>query len=174
MHYCSACQTAIASIVILDLDGGAVTGSQHLCQACAEKLGIAQPKPPSKFAAEALEDLLSGLGAPKPSERQRAAACPGCGMTPQDFRSKGRLGCPRCYEAFRGDLVPLLLRIHESQRHRGRLPGRVAEAPPPDDGRSLTRLRKQLDDAVRSEHYEEAARLRDDLRRLEHGEGATS
>ena len=32
------------------------------------------------------------------------------------------LGCPRCYEAFRGELMPLLQRIHEAQAHTGRLP----------------------------------------------------
>jgi protein arginine kinase activator len=39
-----------------------------------------------------------------------------------DFRGKGRLGCPRCYDTFRQELMPLLQRIHEAQSHRGRLP----------------------------------------------------
>jgi len=33
-------------------------------------------------------------------------------------------------------------------------------------------LRRALEEAVRGERYEEAARLRDDLRRAERGEGA--
>ncbi|MCA8976990.1 MAG: UvrB/UvrC motif-containing protein [Planctomycetes bacterium] len=174
MQYCSACQTAIASVVILDLNQGAVTGSQHLCPACAEQLGVAQPKTPTKFSAEILEDLLGGLKSSGQTARQRTEACPGCGMTPQDFRAKGRLGCPRCYDTFRADLLPLLQRIHEAQSHRGRLPGRIAEAPPPVDDRNLAALRKKLEDAVRGERYEDAARLRDELRRLERGEETRS
>lgn len=176
MQYCSACQTAIASVVILDLSDGAVTGSQHLCPACAEQLGVAQPKTPPKFSAEILEDLLGGLKGDKSAattSRHRANACPGCGMTPTDFRAKGRLGCPRCFDTFRVDLLPLLQRIHEAQCHRGRLPGRVAAPPPPRDDTDLADLRKRLEDAVRGERYEEAAQLRDNLRRRERGEEAS-
>jgi protein arginine kinase activator len=171
MQYCTACQKAIATIVIMDLTNGAVTGSQHVCAACAEQLGVAQPKAP-KFSAEMLEDLLGGLKSPKGSSARaaRAEACPGCGMTPTEFRSKGRLGCPRCYETFRGDLMPLLQRIHESQAHRGRLPGRTAPTAQRSENRALAELRRRLEDAVRGERYEEAATLRDDLRRAERDE----
>ncbi len=168
MQYCTACQKAIATIVIMDLSDGAVTGSQHVSQACAEQLGVGPPKQP-KFSAEMLEDLLGGMKQVR-SRGLRTEACPGCGMTPTDFRSKGRLGCPRCYETFRQELMPLLQRIHEAQSHRGRLPGTTSTGSPPADERPLTDVRRQLEDAVRGERYEEAARLRDELRRLERGE----
>ena len=170
MQFCTACQKAMATIVIMDLSEGAVTGSQHLCQACADQLGIGQPKPP-KFSAELLEDLLGQKG---PRGRSRPSeACSGCGMTPADFRSKGRLGCPRCYEVYRDELLPLLQRIHEAQAHRGRLPADLGTtAPPARDDVALAALRKQLEDAVRNERYEDAARLRDALRRAERGEEA--
>ncbi len=173
MQYCSACQTAIASVVILDLDEGAVSSSQHLCQNCAEQLGLAQPKAPPKFSAEILEDLLGGMKSTQSAPRHQADACPGCAMSVSEFRNKGRLGCPRCYDTWRNDLLPLLQRIHESQSHRGRLPGHLASAPPPSNEQDLTELRQKLEDAVRGERYEEAAQLRDDLRRLEQG-GASS
>jgi protein arginine kinase activator len=91
-------------------------------------------------------------------------------MTPAEFRSKGRLGCPRCYDAFRAELLPLLQRIHEAQAHTGRLPAVQSSAPPPPDQRTLSDVRRRLEDAVRGERYEEAARLRDELRRLERGQ----
>jgi len=174
MQYCTACQTAIATIVIMDLSGGAVTGSQHLCAACAEQLGVAAPKAPPKFSAEILEELLGGLKGVKVAAGKsgRLEACAGCGMTPAEFRSKGRLGCPRCYDTFRTELLPLLQRIHEAQGHRGRLPGRVGTLPALPDEKGLADLRRALEEAVRGERYEEAARLRDDLRRAERGEGA--
>jgi hypothetical protein len=186
----------------MDLQGGAVTGSQHLCSACAEQLGISQPKLPLKFSPSILEDLLDALpgalqgglpgslqggphgasaagkptpaaaGTPGAPARQRLAACPGCGLTPADFRAKGRLGCPRCYETYRAELMPLLGRIHEAHRHSGRLPGRAQPETTAPDEQLLAELRRKLEDAVRGERYEEAARLRDELRRAERGEGA--
>ena len=167
MQYCTACQKAIATIVVMDLTEGAVTGSQHLCQACAEQMGVGAPKAP-KLSPEILEDLLGSMQPARKGPRT-GDGCPGCGMAAADFRTKGRLGCPRCYDAFRAELLPLLQRIHEAQAHTGRLPAVVGSAPPAPDERSLTDVRRRLEDAVRGERYEEAARLRDELRKLERG-----
>lgn len=166
MEYCTACQKAIATVVIMDLVNNTVTGSQHVCQACADQLGVSTPKL-QKFPADLLEDLLAVKSQRRPGKASEA--CPGCGMTPAEFRQKGRLGCPRCYEAFRTELVPLLQRIHEANAHTGRVPGVSASPPPPLDERSLSDVRRRLEDAVRGERYEEAARLRDELRHLERG-----
>lgn len=174
MQYCTACQKAIAEVNIEDISGWAVSNSQYLCKACAEQLGIGSPKMPDKHTAQVLEEVLSNLQSGRAGgARQRPQVCPGCGLSTADFRSKGRFGCPRCYETFRSELLPLLQRIHEAQVHRGRLPGRTATPPAPKDDRALAELRRRLEDAVRGERYEEAARLRDELRAAERGEGAT-
>ncbi|MFK7741081.1 MAG: UvrB/UvrC motif-containing protein [Planctomycetota bacterium] len=168
MQYCTACQKAIATIVVMDLTEGSVTGSQHVCSACAEQLGVTQPKAP-KYTTEVLEDLLGGLTSERPS-KPVVEGCPGCGMSIGDFRQKGRVGCPRCYDSFRDELMPLLQRIHESQSHRGRLPSTPVDLPADqEDGNEseLTDLRQRLEQAVRNELYEEAASLRDELRSAE-------
>jgi protein arginine kinase activator len=172
MQFCSICQKAPATIVLMDLNGGSVSSQQHLCSPCAENLGVVQPKAgPVKMSPELLEDLLGAVQS-KTARGRRDPACPGCGLTMQQFKNTGRLGCPRCYESFRDDLVPLLRRVHESSQHRGRLPGGtqpVTGAPVQD----LVDLRKRLDDAVRGEHYEAAAQLRDELRQAEKGSGSS-
>lgn len=188
MHLCSACQKQPASIVIMDLSGGSVTGQQHLCQTCAEGLGVVQSNIPLKLSPELLEDLLGTVkGSPSANspQRKRDQTCPGCGMSPQDFAQKGRLGCARCYETFRLDLVPLLQRVHEATSHRGRLPGgkpsgmpiNIPTASPTAKaaqgkarGEHVVDLRHKLDEAIRGERFEEAAKLRDQLRRAEKGE----
>lgn len=165
MQYCTACQKNPATVTILDLEHGSLVGSQRYCQSCAEQLGAA-PAPP-KIGPEVLENLLASALSGRRSVRTEV--CPGCHLTLSEFRSKGRLGCPRCYETFRAELMPLLQRIHEAQAHTGRLPAVLATGTPQSDERSLSDVRRRLEDAVRGERYEEAARLRDELRRLERG-----
>jgi protein arginine kinase activator len=91
--------------------------------------------------------------------------CPSCGMTLAEFRNKGRLGCAQDYEVFREHLRPLLLRIHNASAHKGRLPGRDEQTLARE--RDLTRLRAELDTAIKNEAYENAARLRDQIQGLE-------
>lgn len=82
-----------------------------------------------------------------------------------DFRNSGRLGCPHDYQAFAAELTPLLESIHGSTRHLGKTPRRLPRNKQLQQ--ELTRLRKQLHQAVVEEAYEEAARLRDRIRELE-------
>lgn len=192
MQLCSSCQKAPATIVLMDLDGGSVSSQQHLCSPCAEKLGVVQPKAPMKMSAELLEDLLGSVQG-KAARQRRESGCAGCGLTVQQFKNTGRLGCPRCYETFRTDLVPLLQRVHESSQHKGRLPGVLqptTQTPTPPAREPAARkapaaktksktdelvvLRKRLEDAVRGERYEEAASLRDALRKAEEGDSGPS
>jgi len=92
--------------------------------------------------------------------------CEQCGMTFTQFRDKSLLGCPACYSAFEGPLTPLLERAHEGGTHHiGKTPRRGGAGI--ERQVQLTRLRKRLDDAVASEDYELAARLRDDIHGIE-------
>jgi protein arginine kinase activator len=146
------------------------------------------------LAAELLEDLLGSVQG-KAARQRRESGCAGCGLTVQQFKNTGRLGCPRCYETFRTDLVPLLQRVHESSQHKGRLPGVLqpttqtpTPTPPAREPAArkapaaktksktdeLVVLRKRLEDAVRGERYEEAASLRDALRKAEEGDSGPS
>ncbi|QDU33645.1 UvrB/uvrC motif protein [Poriferisphaera corsica] len=93
-------------------------------------------------------------------------ACPECGLTFAQFREKSLLGCPECYKAFERQLCSLLERAHEGGVHHiGKVPVRAGA----DENRQsqLMRMRKRLDEAVNSEDYELAARLRDDIRTFE-------
>ena len=88
-------------------------------------------------------------------------------MTYAQFRRGGRLGCARDYAVFRKALVPFLERIHGATCHRGKVPQKV----PADSARAaeLLRLRRELNTAIASERYEEAAQIRDQIRALTEG-----
>jgi protein arginine kinase activator len=129
----------------------------------------------------------AGGGGPKPATPAplvKIDTCPSCGTGYLEFRQSGLLGCPECYKAFESQLGPLLERAHEGgTHHTGRLPKRagggapntaapqIRVAPPPPSpaelrAKKVAQLKKQLDEAVKAEQYEQAAKLRDELRSL--------
>ena len=136
---------------------------KHMCEGCARTLELpAAQIPVSKGAAEIWKLLRQS------AERARAEGslvCPQCGMSLAEFRSKGRLGCPRDYEVFRAHLEPLLLRVHNASRHTGRMPGEAEGSR--QRSQHLSDLRAKLEAAIREEAYESAARLRDEIQELE-------
>src|SRR3989338_1259671 len=86
--------------------------------------------------------------------------CRNCGMTYEDFRKFGRLGCSECYEAFKGQLSTLLKKVHGSNQHLGKTPVRIPQV---EKKRieCLQELKNQLMEAIQMEDFEKAADLRD-------------
>ncbi len=164
MEYCSACKKALATIHILDLQDGEVVRQQALCGNCAESSGAVHSK--TTITTQALEELIGSLKTEGPGgEIDIGAACPACGMTVSEFRTRGRLGCPRCYDTFHKLLLPLLERVHDATSHRGRFPNQQPgqHAQP----NTMQRLRNRLDEAIKAEDYERAANLRDEIQKLQ-------
>lgn len=91
--------------------------------------------------------------------------CPNCQISFAEFRNTGRLGCPHDYEVFRDELMPLLENIHGETRHAGKSPRRAPRNGPQQT--TMIRLRNELKRAVAAEDYEAAARIRDEIRKLE-------
>jgi len=134
----------------------------HLCEACAHEKSAQME---SKFG---LSDLLAGLAEfEKPDLDKEVAGlkCPNCKLTYADFKKIGRLGCGECYITFKKYLTPLLRRIHGSSQHFGKSPVRVTKVV--KKKLDLADLRYKLQKAIEEEAFEEAARLRDQIRELE-------
>lgn len=137
----------------------------HLCQQCAEQKQLVKTKELNLPAI--LQTLISQHVGPLSDELSRLT-CPHCGIKYMEFRAAGRLGCPHDYEVFRKGLEPLLQRIHRSAKHLGKSPRRPQ--PSASVVAELVELRGKLRNAVESEAYEEAARLRDLIRQKETAE----
>ena len=130
----------------------------HLCEECANKY-LYQPNKTNGQKGAATGDESEELSALNQRE------CPNCGLKFVEFRNSGRLGCPNDYQEFREELSTLLENIHGETRHCGKSPRRL---PQNEQAQSeLIQLRKQLQQAIHRENYEDAARLRDRIRRLE-------
>ncbi len=139
----------------------------HICEACANEQGIASGAPVPSGLANLMSSAIRQAGGGS------TLRCPHCGIAFEEFRTKGRFGCPRDYEVFAERLNPLLDKIHGAHRHTGRLPrGRVTVETEWAD--RLLALRRELQDAVRTESYEDAARIRDAIRELEQGPQAAA
>lgn len=154
------CGQAEATVHEIIIKGGKKI-ERHFCEKCARAQGIqVDPQQPVKdLLSTILQTAKSGTGAAGP------AACPACGLAFTAFRQSGLLGCPRCYEAFEARLIPLIERAHEgASRHVGKRP--VRAAPGLEEQRAVA-LRRLLDQAVATEQFERAARLRDELRKIE-------
>jgi protein arginine kinase activator len=173
---CQNCQKNEASVLVTEVSPAAEAPEagtakpevheQQLCEGCARALDLPYAPVPKKSPV----DIWKLLQLSANQTRKKAGpACPACGMTLDEFRKKGRLGCPQDYEVFRAHLVDVLERVHGSVKHSGRIPGSSAPLPGSD---RIDVLRQELEHAIRSEAYESAARLRDEIRAIENGGGA--
>jgi protein arginine kinase activator len=132
-----------------------------LCEACAQAKGVTDPN------GFSLADLL--LKASLNPEPAGDAKCESCGFTQQDFKKSGRFGCPACYDHFHGLLEPMLETMHKGSVHTGKVPQCAL------DRRSLyerlTQLETELDQAIKAERYEDAARYRDEISQVRSSTG---
>jgi protein arginine kinase activator len=154
---CQKCAKA-ATLHITEILGEEQIEELHLCEECAQKY-LYQPH----------QNQAGGKGSSHGEEVDEPSVfnrqCDVCGVKFVDFRNSGRLGCPHDYEVFRDELIPLLENIHGETKHCGKTPRRLPQNKQTQS--ELIHLRKQLLQAVTKEAYEEAGRLRDQIRRLE-------
>ncbi len=135
----------------------------HLCEECARQKSAQMEQ---QFG---LSDLLAGLAEfEKPTTKETESVgvkCTSCGLTYADFKRIGRLGCGECYNAFKKYLGPLLKRIHGSNQHVGKSPLKVGKVLKKKI--DLQDLRYKLQKAIEVEAFEEAAKIRDQIKELE-------
>jgi protein arginine kinase activator len=162
---CELCKQTQATVHLTEIVNDQMT-ELHLCESCANQKGS---QVESHFG---LSDLLSGLvdygKQPDPEAGVVAKSCVNCGLTYDDFRKVGRLGCSECYSTFKRSLSSLLKRIHGAPVHVGKSPTRLVK--PVKAKAELMELKRKLEHAIEHEAFEEAAGLRDQIRRLEQGE----
>lgn len=159
---CDICGKNPATVHLTEIIDEAMT-ELHLCEECARQKSTQME---SQFG---LSDLLAGLGEHekplKGKEDTVAIKCASCGLTYADFQKIGRLGCGDCYNSFRKYLAPLLRRIHGSTQHVGKTPLKVAKVL--RKRIDLQELRNRLQKAIEAEAFEEAAKLRDQIKEME-------
>ena len=130
-----------------------------LCEKCAKEKGVADP------AGFSLADMLVDLNTSEEPHSAEELVCPQCGFTHPDFKKTGRLGCPQCYVTFSDGLNAILKDMHKGIQHKGKVPSRALRVQ--EYQNRLKALHANLQAAVQSENYEQAASLRDQISHLE-------
>ena len=83
--------------------------------------------------------------------------CPKCKTTMRQVLALGKLNCDYCHHAFAKPLEDIILFYNAV--HSGGMPTRKTDA--------IAELKKKLAEAVKKEHYEEAAEIRDRIHKIE-------
>ena len=171
---CQTCQKNVASVHVTEVADSAHVGpdqpafeERHLCEFCVQTMDL----PHMPVMKKTVKDIWKLLQISQDKLRRSEVSCGNCGLSLDEFRKKGRLGCASCYEVFGPHIGELLERVHGARKHVGRLPGT-------SEGQlerihQLSQLRQRLDAAIRDEAYENAAQLRDELKALEDDEDPT-
>lgn len=184
---CDMCDNE-ATVFLTQIVDGKMT-QVNLCDKCSKEKGVTDP------TGFQLADFLLGNAAQKKTRQSSAEddtlACPECGFTRAHLKKIGRMGCPECYLTFGDDMDNMLRAMHKGTRHVGKVPGRQVSAPVPSPKaerptpaapvappsppapapvspkKKLADLKAAIDLAVMEERYEDAARLRDEVKAIE-------
>ena len=177
---CDECGENPASIVFADVVNNQKKTQRHLCQSCYEASGFALPLDDESIAKLLGDDVTHATVSLHVVKHQTSSAtpdtevpdaepvtCPECEMTLAEFRDRKAVGCQHDYDLFDNDMESLVLRLHGSLHHVGKTPSTVED----DLARrhQVAQLEADLDRAVESELYEDAARLRDRISALSRG-----
>lgn len=158
---CDGCGDPNPTVHLTEVVNGEVT-EVHLCPKCASSKidELKKPFNMSDFLTELIDIDESGASRPKKLE------CKNCSMTYAGFKEVGRMGCAQCYDVFSAQLPPLLQRIHGAKRHVGK--AAVKQGSDTESLRTKVEdLKTALDRAVKTEEFESAAVIRDQIRELE-------
>ncbi len=114
---------------------------------------------------EIIQQMASDLVAGTTDEADAVVSvCPICGQSWGQFKQHGLLGCPNDYAQFQPQLGDLITSMHERHaQHIGKIPPQSKAADTVVRAKRI-QLEIQLNAAIQGERYEEAARLRDQLR----------
>ena len=151
----------------------------NLCDSCARELGLkdmnfSMPISFSSFLSDFFNDYSDNL---LPSFMgTQAKECNSCGTTFDDFINTGEFGCSECYDIFEDRISPILKNLQGANRHIGRGYRETAPSTANKEKVSksvdkkelkLEKLQKDLQKAIKEERYEDAAKIRDEIKTME-------
>lgn len=177
---CSNCGKNEANVRYTRIINGEKT-EFALCEECAKKMGLEDidfniPINFSNFLSDFFEDdnLLPSFA------KIENEKCPKCGLTYDDFVNNGKFGCSECYNTFSNKLDSILKNLHGTSKHIGRKPKNIVKTinekndenqkvknEVDEKQEKINKLNKDLQNAIKEERYEDAAKIRDEIKKIQ-------
>ena len=172
---CENCNNHEASVKYTQIINGEKK-QMLLCENCAKEMGIDNlsfdmPINLSNFFGDLLGEYDESPFTSKLLVTNELK-CENCGMTYDEFQNKGKMGCSNCYEAFSNKIDPLLKRLHGSTKYVGRKSNSRPETMNAKKEQNskleeIENLKAKIKNLIKEEKYEEAAKVRDEIKKLE-------
>lgn len=190
---CQNCGERQANVKYTQIING-VKKEMSLCDTCAKELGVEDihfnmPINFSSFLGDFFEPYESEAFLPSMLQEQ-GLVCDNCHMHFDDFIKEGKFGCSHCYDVFADRIDPLLKNIHGANRHVGRWHKALEKADKENKVENkmeqkiqavekkeaikketkedkIECLKERLKQEIAEERYEDAAKTRDEIKKLE-------
>lgn len=160
---CQSCGKNQANTHIKKIINGEVT-EYRLCEHCAIKLGYT----PNMFEGFGM-DFDNFLGSFFENSKPKlldfdTERCSFCGSSFSDISNNGKVGCAKCYDTFFDRLMPSIKRIHGNTKHSGKFASTMGKQNVIEN--KISSLEEKMKMAISEQNFEEAAKLRDEIKEL--------
>jgi len=175
---CDNCKEKNATVMYTEIINGEKK-EMHLCEECSHKLGIDNisfnmPINFSSFFGGLLDDYSEEEFMPL-LKTAKELKCDNCNLTYDEFINQGKFGCEECYNTFSNKIDSLLKRLHGDSKYVGRKAlNSGAKNVVKDEEKvekkssketKLEKLQNDLKKAIAEERYEDAAKIRDQIKK---------
>jgi len=170
---CDNCGKNEANVKYTQIING-VKKEMKLCEKCSKELGIDDinfnmPIDFSSFLGDLISDYEENNFMPM-MPTPKKLKCHYCNTTYSEFLNTGKFGCAECYDAFSNKIESVLKRIHGSNKYLGRKSkkavNKVQKNQEQKEDDKLKKLEKDLKQAIKEERYEDAAKIRDEIKNI--------
>ena len=139
-----------------------VSQSTNLCRECAIKEGVFTNQKTNLF-----DDLFSSFSDLSSFEKVENVLCPVCKTSLKEFKATTKLGCANCYDAFREEVARIIKKIAPFDRHQQDAMKIKATKQKLSKQEQIALLREEMKSAVAEERYEDAAKIKKQITKLE-------
>lgn len=169
---CEKCRKNEAKINLVTV----VNGQKHeiwLCESCIKDISsipfLSSSGQNIDFPFQGmLSEMLSNIESSKTNidnNKIKEIVCSNCGLTYDEFKKSGRLGCSDCYKEFKPVLDPRIKSLQPGVKHIGKIP--KLKGKELVQKRKLKDLKQEMQKLIIAEEYEKAVVVRDEIKKIE-------
>lgn len=163
---CQICNERDAAIIVA-MNNGKEEQSVYVCHQCIHNMGLDLRK---SISQHIIEQIFN-------ASKAETVACKNCGKTIDEFKKTLRYGCSKCHLYFdeqkdkehSENMNSINRALQQDKENRAKLEAyfSVSNVKNASQLKMILITKKMLSNAIENENYEEAAKLRDKLRKLE-------